>query len=110
VEPTAKVFSVGFVVGVTMALSVASLAQTAASPPNSVNPPPSSDPAQHFRSGANRLGEGASEIGEGIKQGAITTWDAIRAGMNSFAAKFNGGGSAPESSRQGGNPHETSQY
>lgn len=100
-EPTAKVLVVGLVVGVTMAGSGASLAQSAASSPSVANPPTSNDVAQQFKSGANRMGEGATQIGEGIKQGAITTWDAIRAGVTSFAARFNGGGSDAPPAQQG---------
>ena len=100
-EPTAKLLVACLVVGMTVAVSGASLAQTATSPPDSTNPPTSSDAAQHFKSGADRLGEGANEIGVGIKQGAITTWEAIRAGVTSFAARFNGGGSTAKPAPQG---------
>ncbi len=46
--------------------------------------------AQQFKSGADRVGEGAAQIGEGIKQGAIMTWDAIKAAAAAAAAKFDG--------------------
>lgn len=50
----------------------------------------SSGVSQQFKSGADRVGEGAAQIGEGIKEGAIMTWEAIKAGTAAAAAKFNG--------------------
>lgn len=51
--------------------------------------PTSSGVAQQFKSGADRVGEGATQIGEGIKNGAIMTWEAIKAGASAAAAKLN---------------------
>ncbi len=56
----------------------------------SSNQTSSSGVAQQFKSGADRVGEGAAQIGEGIKQGAIMTWDAIKAAVAAAAAKFDG--------------------
>lgn len=61
-----------------------SIAQTSSNQPNS------SGIAQQFQSGADRVGQGAAQIGEGIKQGAIMTWEAIKAGATAAANKFNG--------------------
>jgi len=69
------------------------LAQTSASKSNSDHV------AQQFKSGANRVGAGAVQIGEGIKQGAILTWEAIRDGAASTAARFSGGRS-PSSTKE----------
>jgi hypothetical protein len=65
-----------------------SVAQTSGSQPTS------SGVAQQFKSGADRVGEGATQIGEGIKQGAIMTWEAIKAGASAASAKFSGSSSA----------------
>lgn len=54
----------------------------------------SSGVAQQFKSGAERVGEGATQIGEGIKQGAIMTWEAIKAGAAAATTKLNGDSSA----------------
>ncbi len=43
-----------------------------------------------FRNGAQQIGEGASNIGQGIKQGAIQTWEAVKAGAQAASDKFNG--------------------
>jgi hypothetical protein len=71
-----------------------SIAQTSAQTPSnqtsSTNQTSSSGVGQQFKSGADRVGEGAAQIGEGIKQGAIMTWDAIKAAAAAAAAKFNG--------------------
>ncbi|MGH6975852.1 MAG: hypothetical protein ACREED_02385 [Stellaceae bacterium] len=56
----------------------------------STDTPTGSGVAQQFKSGADSVGEGATQIGEGIKQGAIMTWEAIKAGTAAAAAKFNG--------------------
>lgn len=64
----------------------------------SSNQPASGNVAQQFKSGANRVGEGAVQIGHGIKQGAILTWEALRDGATSAAARFNGGQSASSTS------------
>jgi hypothetical protein len=59
-------------------------------------PATSGDTADQFKSGAQRIGEGAEKIGEGIKQGAIQTWDAVKAGASAAADKFQGSGSPPK--------------
>jgi hypothetical protein len=84
---------VGVVAGVLVAGMGPSTAQTSSNHPNS------SGVAQQFKSGADRVGEGATQIGEGIKQGAIMTWEAIKAGASAAAAKFNGGHSAPTTNK-----------
>jgi hypothetical protein len=53
--------------------------------------------ADQLRTGAQRIGEGATRIGEGIKQGAIQTWEAVKAGASAAADKLPGGKSAPKS-------------
>jgi hypothetical protein len=73
--------------------TASSIAQT------STTQPTSSGVAQQFKSGTDRVGEGATQIGEGIKQGAIMTWDAIKAGAAAAAAKFNGSQSASMASQ-----------
>lgn len=52
--------------------------------------PTSNGVAHQFKSGAERVGEGATQIGEGIKNGAIVTWEAMKAGAAAVGAKFNG--------------------
>jgi len=52
--------------------------------------------ADQINSGARRIGEGAERIGEGIKQGAIQTWEAVKAGVSAAANKLPGGKSAPK--------------
>ena len=47
--------------------------------------PKNGDTADQFKEGAQRIGEGAERIGEGIKQGAIQTWDAVKAGASAAA-------------------------
>jgi X-X-X-Leu-X-X-Gly heptad repeat protein len=44
---------------------------------------------QQFKNGANQVGNGAEHIGQGVKQAAIVTWEAIKDGATSFAARFN---------------------
>ncbi len=51
--------------------------------------------ADQVKAGAQRIGEGAERIGEGIKQGAIQTWEAVKAGASAAADKLHGGKSAP---------------
>ena len=58
--------------------------------------PNSSDAANQFKVGAQRVGEGAQRIGEGIKQGAILTWEALKAGASAVADKFDGGHRSPK--------------
>src|SRR5260370_19165416 len=53
--------------------------------------------ADQVKAGAQRIGEGAERIGEGIKQGAIQTWEAVKAGASAAADKLHGGKSAPKS-------------
>ena len=72
------------------------VAQTSGSPPTS------GDVAQQFKSGADRVGEGATQIGEGIKQGAIMTWEAIKAGASAATAKFAGNGNSPATNKTAG--------
>lgn len=84
-EPLAKVI---FVVAITMSVmggAGTSVAQTPAAKA------PSNGVAEQFKSGANQVSEGATQIGEGIKDGAITTWQAIKAGAAAAAAQFSGG-------------------
>jgi len=57
----------------------------------------SGDVADQVKAGAQRIGEGAERIGEGIKQGAIQTWEAVKAGATAAADKLHGGKSAPKS-------------
>ena len=65
-------------------------AQTSTGTSAGTNTPTGNGVSQQFKSGADRVGEGAAQIGEGIKQGAIMTWEAIKAGAGAAAAKFNG--------------------
>lgn len=65
-------------------------AQTSTGTSAETSTPTGNGVAQQFKSGADRVGEGATQIGEGIKQGAIMTWEAIKAGTAAAAAKFNG--------------------
>ena len=53
--------------------------------------------ADQVKAGAQRIGEGAERIGEGIEQGAIQTWEAMKAGASAAAEKFQGGKSTPKS-------------
>lgn len=81
--------------GVLLAAVALSLALAGpATAQNSSDHPSSNGVAQQFKSGANTVGHGAVQIGEGIKQGAIMTWHALKAGASSFAAEFNGKGSS----------------
>jgi hypothetical protein len=48
-----------------------------------------------FKSGAQSIGQGAASIGEGIKNGAIKTWDAVKAGAQAAGDKFNEPTSTP---------------
>jgi hypothetical protein len=71
--------------------------------------------SDQFKNGAQSIGQGATSIGEGIKQGAIQTWDAVKAGAQAAGDKFNGDKpssapapadrSAPPSSTPGGETH-----
>jgi|GEM_PF-3079316 hypothetical protein len=73
---------------VNLYLAAPALAQT------ELNQPKSGNVAQDFKTGANHVGNGAVQIGQGIKQGAILTWEAIKAGASATASKFNGDQSA----------------
>jgi hypothetical protein len=53
--------------------------------------------ADQLKAGAQRIGEGAERIGDGIKQGAVQTWEAVKAGAAAAADKLHGGKSAPKS-------------
>jgi len=92
-----------FVAAIMSFLLAPSIAQT---PSNQTG---SSDVGQQFKSGANRVGEGAAQIGEGIKQGAIMTWDAIKAAAAAAAAKFEGSGSQSSSGSTKGSASPTQQ-
>ena len=46
---------------------------------------------------ADQIKAGAQRIGEGIEQGAIQTWEAMKAGASAAAEKFQGGKSTPKS-------------
>jgi hypothetical protein len=56
----------------------------------------SSDAANQFKVGAQQVGEGAQRFGEGIEQGAILTWEALKAGASAVADKFEGGHGSPK--------------
>ena len=58
----------------------------------------SSDVANQFKVGAQQVGAGAQQIGEGIKQGAILTWEALKAGASAVGDKFEGHGSPKDTS------------
>jgi hypothetical protein len=45
--------------------------------------------SDQFKNGAQSIGQGAASIGEGIKQGAVKTWDAVKAGAQAAGDKFN---------------------
>lgn len=91
-------------VGSAAAQSMAATQSAEISPPTSpalssaAAPAASSSPSygsisQQFSEGAQHVGKGASQIGQGIANGAVTTWDAIKAGANAFANKVSGGSS-----------------
>ncbi len=88
-EKTLKTHKRVLFVMVTISLMVAwtgsSVAQagTATPAPNGV--------ARQFKSGAKQVGEGAMQIGEGIKNGAIVTWEALKAGAAAVSSKFDSG-------------------
>jgi hypothetical protein len=71
-----------------IAVSVLSAGLPSASAQSNQDSSPSA--GDQFKNGAQRIGEGATNIGEGIKQGAIQTWEAVKAGANAASDKFNG--------------------
>jgi hypothetical protein len=48
----------------------------------------STDSGEQFKSAGRNIGAAASNIGEGIKQGAIRTWEAVKAGASAASDKF----------------------
>ena len=50
----------------------------------------SASAGDQFKSAGQNIGAAAQKIGQGIKQGAIQTWDAVRAGASAAADKLNG--------------------
>jgi len=76
-----RIFAFASVVNVLLTGAVA--AQTPSNQP-SIN-----DVGKQFKNGANQVGNGAEHIGQGVKQAAIVTWEAIKDGATSFAARFN---------------------
>ena len=91
-----------------LVVAIASLLVAPARAQTPSNQPTSSGVAQQFKSGADRVGEGAAQIGEGIKEGAIVTWEAIKAGAVAVAAKFNGNQSSSAESKGSGRPSQQS--
>lgn len=77
-------------------------AQTSTNTSGGTSAPAGSGVAQQFKSGTDRVGEGAAQIGEGIKQGAIMTWEAIKAGAAAAEAKFNGSQSSSTTNKNAG--------
>lgn len=85
-----------------LVIVVAALAMRGTMPVSAqtTNAKPTSDKvADQFKSGADRVGAGAAQIGEGIKDGAIMTWQAIKAGAVAATAQFNGGQHASTESK-----------
>lgn len=50
----------------------------------------SASAGDQFKSAGQNIGAAAQKIGQGIKQGAIQTWEAVKAGTSAAADKFNG--------------------
>ncbi len=67
--------------GFSLGLAAPALAQ-------SDNQPNSNDVSHQFQNGANRVGQGATQIGEGIRNGAILSWEAVKDGFQTAAAKI----------------------
>jgi hypothetical protein len=50
----------------------------------------SASAGDQFKSAGQNIGAAAQKIGQGIKQGAIQTWEAVRAGASAASDKLNG--------------------
>jgi hypothetical protein len=50
----------------------------------------SSDPGVQFKAAGQHIGTAAKQIGEGVKEGAVRTWEAVKAGANAAGQKLNG--------------------
>jgi hypothetical protein len=100
-RPARAIFIVA-VIGLAATWTGVALAQTSttAKQTSTTAKPASNGVADQFKSGADRVGEGATQIGEGIKQGAIMTWDAIKAGANAVADKFGNDRNSPSSKKR----------
>jgi hypothetical protein len=50
----------------------------------------SSDPGDQFKSAGQHIGTAARQIGQGVKDGAVRTWEAVKAGANAAGQKLQG--------------------
>jgi hypothetical protein len=78
-------------------LSAAPLAQAddGGSPPSTAA---SSDPGDQFKAAGEHISAAAKQIGEGVKEGAVRTWNAVKAGANAAGQKLNGESGSARSS------------
>jgi hypothetical protein len=60
---------------------------------------PGDSAGEQIKQGAEHIGEGAQRIGEDIKDGAISAWEAVKAGASAAADKFNERQAGPNSDR-----------
>jgi hypothetical protein len=60
----------------------------------------SSGPGDQFKAAGQHIGTAARQIGEGVKEGAIRTWDAVKAGANAAGEKLSGDSAPARSSDQ----------
>jgi hypothetical protein len=59
---------------------------------------PSSGPGDQFKAAGQNIGSAARQIGEGVKEGAVRTWDAVKAGADAAGQKLSGDGASTHSS------------
>jgi hypothetical protein len=74
---------------VALLLSAAPLAwadESGASPSTA----PISDPGDQFKAAGQNIGTAARQVGEGVKEGAVRTWDAVKAGADAAGQKLSG--------------------
>jgi hypothetical protein len=58
----------------------------------------SSGPSDQFKAAGQNIGTAARQIGEGVKEGAVRTWDAVKAGANAAGEKLSGDSAPARSS------------
>jgi hypothetical protein len=51
-----------------------------------------------FKAAGQHIGTAARQIGEGVKEGAVRTWDAVKAGANAAGEKLSGDSAPARSS------------
>jgi hypothetical protein len=61
-----------------------------AAPSTSTASASSGDPGDQFKSAGQHIGTAARQIGQGVKEGAVRTWDAVKAGANAAGQKLSG--------------------